>query len=154
MQYTVELLYIISKAVTEAQLVLFAGFPKWTHKKWAKSSQINLKKKSYDLKSHWGIYSFLWTVNHHIDYRVSLRSIPFPWIPFFCDPVRSVWFLAILNVQAYRYQNFKTTFSSDGCNLSCFPLYTLELGVCLEIEIEDHNASSCSRFHSESCEYC
>ena len=52
------------------------------------------------------------------------------------------------------YQNFKTTFSSDGCNLSCFPLYTLELGVCLEIEIEDHNASSCSRFHSESCEYC
>ena len=44
MQYTVELLNIISKAVKEGQLVLLAGFPKWRHKKWAKSSQINLKK--------------------------------------------------------------------------------------------------------------
>ena len=152
MQYTVELLNVISKAVKEAQIVLLAGFPKWRHKKWAKSSQINLKKKSYDLKSHWGIYSFLWTITL-TTVSVSVQ-FHFHEFHFFCDPVRSVWFLAILNVQAYRYQNFKTTFSSDGCNLSCFPLYTLELGVCLEIEIEDHNASSCSRFHSESCEYC
>ena len=151
MQYTVELLNIISKAVKEAQLVLLAGFPKWRHKKWAKSSQINLKKNPTILNlTEVSIPSC--EPSHRLPSQSPFNSISMNSI--FCDPVRSVWFLAILNVQAYRYQNFKTTFSSDGCNLSCFPLYTLELGVCLEIEIEDHNASSCSRFHSESCEYC